>query len=914
MSASRSILPTVHYSVSSTASVQDCNGPENGSSSNAEPFAPVSFDDFHNSIMSGDSALNHFPMPGNGALRPRLGSDVRFPDIHPSNSCVGWGDESPKKITRNDSIENKHSGVRGSAATGLPLSPVRPRRVSDATHHNNDTQMGRTPAPRAARKSIGPGAAFLFPSIPSRQPNLPPTAPKNSADSVHVQPRPRNLDSSGKPMTELRSLKAKSFHPQMKEHPGASLSVPWDTARPRSSSSHLTQDPSKNVPSQRTTPSSGRRMSVIPPRPTGLGARTVSPIDARRMRRMSIAPQPPPVPRTPIESEQSSSSRPRSSAQSPSYLPRKSVTPSSTRATPDPNRRAPSGTPNRMRTPVHFLQQKSSQTFQGSRIPTPKPRSESVGLGPAEEEVPPVPAIPRAYGSPKDGGGHESSVQMMAGEEASQRTARTPTSTTTAAVPAARKSLHQLKLPPLHLLPLSAPIAAKVESLKDRPATDAKPQTPSSQVPVTKTPSTPLTASKASFFGTHENDDERVAQIRSTTSHYLNTTSSTPVRAFSSSSALGNLDAGGSSLCPTESLEGKRSGESIPLRQYPVGEYTLKALQLPRFPMSRPQTQASALSPNSEPFNPSFDAGRSSTTGSELFATRNRENNFKIENGSGLAFAESRGLSPFKSFAPSVKTRPALQLRTQDAVAAGGGDLAHASAVNVVGAKQPGLSEELEKSAGRTTSSSILSPVQRIISSAKLNAGTSPQSALSSSEADDAAADEEMKKLNSKKKDFEDSAKKLDELRRKAVPKGRVGPAQALKIANLNIFERGEIIDFKDIYFCGTPNAKKRVGDLSAQAANFGYDDDKGDYHIVLGDHLAYRYEVLDVLGKGSFGQVMRCIDHKTGGLVAVKIIRNRKRFHQQALIEVDLLQKLKEWVSESIRAPCEPLRMQRPG
>ncbi|KAJ5216659.1 uncharacterized protein N7498_003066 [Penicillium cinerascens] len=145
-------------------------------------------------------------------------------------------------------------------------------------------------------------------------------------------------------------------------------------------------------------------------------------------------------------------------------------------------------------------------------------------------------------------------------------------------------------------------------------------------------------------------------------------------------------------------------------------------------------------------------------------------------------------------------------------------------------------------------------------------------------------------------RDFESAAKALDELRRKAGPKDRVSPAAALKMANLNIFERGEIIDYRDIFFCGTQNAKKHVGDLHSGAANFGYDDDRGDYNIVMGDHLAYRYEVVDVLGKGSFGQVVRCVDHKTGALVAIKIIRNKKRFHQQALIEVNLLRKLKDW------------------
>jgi dual specificity tyrosine-phosphorylation-regulated kinase 2/3/4 len=28
-------------------------------------------------------------------------------------------------------------------------------------------------------------------------------------------------------------------------------------------------------------------------------------------------------------------------------------------------------------------------------------------------------------------------------------------------------------------------------------------------------------------------------------------------------------------------------------------------------------------------------------------------------------------------------------------------------------------------------------------------------------------------------------------------------------------------------------------------------------------DHLSYRYEVLDRLGSGSFGQAIKCFDHK---------------------------------------------------
>jgi dual specificity tyrosine-phosphorylation-regulated kinase 2/3/4 len=165
---------------------------------------------------------------------------------------------------------------------------------------------------------------------------------------------------------------------------------------------------------------------------------------------------------------------------------------------------------------------------------------------------------------------------------------------------------------------------------------------------------------------------------------------------------------------------------------------------------------------------------------------------------------------------------------------------------------------------------------------------------------DDMVAEEEMKKLAAKRKDFESAARELDALRARAKPATRMSHSTASRIFDLNIFERGEIVDYPDIYFTGTLQARKIVGDLGSASTNFGYDDERGDYNIVEGDHLAYRYEVVDLLGKGSFGQVVRCVDHKTGILVAVKIIRNKKRFHQQALVEVNILQKLKEWVSRS--------------
>mmetsp|Transcript_13259 Transcript_13259/g.20747 ORF Transcript_13259/g.20747 Transcript_13259/m.20747 type:complete len:394 (+) Transcript_13259:3939-5120(+) len=76
---------------------------------------------------------------------------------------------------------------------------------------------------------------------------------------------------------------------------------------------------------------------------------------------------------------------------------------------------------------------------------------------------------------------------------------------------------------------------------------------------------------------------------------------------------------------------------------------------------------------------------------------------------------------------------------------------------------------------------------------------------------------------------------------------------------------------------------------------NYGYDDDQGDYKTQLKDHLGYRYEVVEFLGSGSFGQAVKCHDYKTGSTVAVKIIRNKKKFQYQAGMELKILKYLNE-------------------
>ena len=74
---------------------------------------------------------------------------------------------------------------------------------------------------------------------------------------------------------------------------------------------------------------------------------------------------------------------------------------------------------------------------------------------------------------------------------------------------------------------------------------------------------------------------------------------------------------------------------------------------------------------------------------------------------------------------------------------------------------------------------------------------------------DDQSAEEEMKKLASKRKETENAAKELDALQRRATAKERRNPNEALQKdrekyrRHLNTFEVGEIVDYRDIYFSG---------------------------------------------------------------------------------------------------------------
>lgn len=967
-------------------------------------FLPsVSFDDLHTSIESaasgggGGSEFRRTKYPSPAASRSDVESSLSMADRRMSDRMSANTNGSATRVgvaasstraARSGSILHRPSASRQNSASSISTTSgsidastatigVRTRRHQSQyppVSNSNPNLAAKPP-----RKSIGPGVIADADTVTRTASKRRPSLFSERGSDITRTSLDMGADTTTRSFTTTtRSVKAKSVQPSpMVSQTNILALTPEQQQHPASKS--------PRPGGKGLTPSSGRRASVMPTghasHATGLGARTISPTDTRRMKRMSMMPQsmslnqvsnaPPPPP---VSMETRAASR------SPSMIPRKaSATPSSSRTTPDISRKSYSSglsvgstvSFNTVRTSTGSLQPRLSQSSSVSRLPAPKHTTTHGSLPSGDEEdVPPVPAIPKAFESPKDtppsdtyflakkksslgtldsisinlGTSNNSTVSVaMPSQMETVKLQRKPSVKTAqqyAPAPSMarnddkkntqnKKSLEPLRLPPLNLGPLSIPTAAKVAALQEQGKIERNMQSPPASRQLPKTPTTPMTASKSSFFAKTRYDEtiDPLPSIRSSTSaHRSHRRTPSPPDATTSSSdsslVFKDLDVK-SNMSPflSSSLPKNSTTQGYLKRSKTGSEHTQVNRTL--FDEKTPQKPAGPRPPNTDkpvPKSPppAPPAEQPQTPSSMSTLRRKLSLSWKKGNSKGAIVPpqdvvdkaqQDSGPPPRIPASATLNSLSTAKHSSQNAPQTRRKSSAASLNHNYVShdrTKSDPWSAKKDAAAAVAAAAdpSTMPPGRHPSVMAKLMRPKTSSSALPSStsyiaeiDKDDVIAEEEMRKLGSRRKETEIAARTLDALKKRATPKERVGPHEAIRIAMLNIYERGEIIDYNDVYFCGTQNANKVVGDLSSDAPNFGYDDERGDYSIVIGDHLAYRYEVIDVLGKGSFGQVVRCIDHKLGVLVAVKIIRNKKRFHQQALVEVNILQKLREWV-----------------
>lgn len=109
-----------------------------------------------------------------------------------------------------------------------------------------------------------------------------------------------------------------------------------------------------------------------------------------------------------------------------------------------------------------------------------------------------------------------------------------------------------------------------------------------------------------------------------------------------------------------------------------------------------------------------------------------------------------------------------------------------------------------------------------------------------------------------------------------------------------------------------THNPRRVLTKPSKPAHNEGYDNDDYDYILYVNDWLGtedghkyvsltcptlvnslcrIRYLILDILGQGTFGQVVKCQNMKTHEIVAVKVVKNKPAYFNQSMMEVTILE-----------------------
>lgn len=106
-------------------------------------------------------------------------------------------------------------------------------------------------------------------------------------------------------------------------------------------------------------------------------------------------------------------------------------------------------------------------------------------------------------------------------------------------------------------------------------------------------------------------------------------------------------------------------------------------------------------------------------------------------------------------------------------------------------------------------------------------------------------------------------------------------------IASLDPFYRYEL----------TNNPKRILTKPSKGVHNNLVDNSSYDYILAVGDLFgceeSRRFIILDLLGQGTFGQVVKCQNLTTGEFVAIKIIKNQTAYFNQSMMEVTILEML---------------------
>lgn len=128
--------------------------------------------------------------------------------------------------------------------------------------------------------------------------------------------------------------------------------------------------------------------------------------------------------------------------------------------------------------------------------------------------------------------------------------------------------------------------------------------------------------------------------------------------------------------------------------------------------------------------------------------------------------------------------------------------------------------------------------------------------------------------------------------RRCSVNSIHISPVNALSVY---LTESYSICQPRKFQYSKSTNPKRVLTKQLEPKFNNGYDNEDSDYILyvndVLGSEEGKKYMVLDLLGSGTFGQVVKCQNLSNQSVCAVKVIKSKPAYMNQSLTEVRLLE-----------------------
>ena len=101
---------------------------------------------------------------------------------------------------------------------------------------------------------------------------------------------------------------------------------------------------------------------------------------------------------------------------------------------------------------------------------------------------------------------------------------------------------------------------------------------------------------------------------------------------------------------------------------------------------------------------------------------------------------------------------------------------------------------------------------------------------------------------------------------------------------NYSSFEKSEISQIGKVYYHHKMSKK-----------NYDFDTNSGRLKMDIKNHLIYRFEILKLIDKGSFANVVKVLDHKNQKFYAIKVIKTGNLYLEKSKKEVDILSKFKD-------------------